>query len=722
MGVVASLALTHVAAGQFPTLNTELLSNIPLSGFTGSPANGNDCWGYVSPSGREYALMGLYNALAVVEVTNPTTPVIVGYVSHSGSLWADVKVYQQYCYVSNETSGGIDVVDLSQVDNGVVTLVQRFTGGGISSTHNVVINEESGYLYLCGSNVGSGRLMALSLANPAAPVIVGQASSAVSTYCHDAQVVTYTEGPYAGREIAFCANGGTGLDILDVTNKANIFRISRSTYPNLSYCHQAWLSEDRHHIFVNDETDTINETVVFHIEDLANPELSATYNSGIPATDHNLYVRGDFIFESDYRGGARIFCASDPHHPVQVGFFDTYPESDAEGYQGAWSVYPFLPSGVLLISDYNRGLFVVDVTQALTMGALRFEFPKGRPETVNPSGGTVIQAEIIGACGADAEPVAPRLHVDTGKGEEILAMSQVGPNLYEASLPAAECGGELTYYISAQTSTGVTNYEPAGAPATPYSAVAAIGIANQFTDDFETNTGWVATNIGATAGLWQRGVPVNDDAWEYDPSGDGDGSGQCWLTGNTLGNSDVDGGSVRLTSPVLDLSGGNVELAFYYYLRLTDISGVDQMLVEMSSNGDTGPWLTVATYTTNSGAGEQEHLESLWQHVHLHEDDIAAAGLALTTNMKIRFTVNDGNPQSIVEAGIDGVEVNQYQCGPLCQAADVTCDGSVNIDDLLAIINAWGACPPPCSADIVPPGGNGAVDIDDLLAVINNWS
>jgi choice-of-anchor B domain-containing protein len=720
--MAAALAGTSVSASaQFSTLNTQLLSNIPLSGFTGAPDNGNDCWGYVSPSGREYALMGLETSLAVVEVTNPASPVIVGQITHSASLWADVKVYQNYCYVSNETGGGIDVIDLSQVDNGVVTLVQRLTAGGLSTTHNVALNADSGYLYLCGSNVGGGRLLALSLANPANPVIAGQPTSTVSTYCHDAQIVTYTSGPYAGREIAFCCNGGTGVDILDVTNKASIFRLSRSTYPNLSYCHQGWLTEDRKHLFVNDETDTVNETVIFDVEDLSNPEIAGTYNSGIGATDHNLYLLGDFVFEADYRGGARIFCASDPHNPVQVGWFDTYPENDGAGYQGAWSVYPYLPSGVLLISDINRGLFVVDVTQALTQGALGFDIPNGPPELVSPAGGTMIQAEIVGACGAESEPISPRLHVDAGSGEVIIPMTQIAPNTYSAAFPSALCGDQVSYYISAQTSTGVTNYEPAGAPATPHIAVAATGVITKFTDDFESELGWVATNVGATAGLWQRGVPVNDPAWEYDPSADGDGSGQCWLTGNVLGNSDVDGGSVRLTSPALDLSGQNSELTFFYYLRLTDISGVDKMLVEMSSNGDAGPWQPVASFATNSGAGEQEHLESLWQNVHLHEDDIAAAGLNLTSNMKIRFTVNDGNPQSIVEAGIDGVEVRQYQCTPVGVPGDATGDGVVNIDDLLMVINSWGACASPCPADMTPTPGDGIVNIDDLLFVINNW-
>jgi choice-of-anchor B domain-containing protein len=224
--------------------------------------------------------MGLSNQLAVIEITNPNAPVIIGSVSHSNSLWADVKVYQNYCYVSNETGGGIDIINLSQVDSGIVTLVQRMTTGGVSSTHNVAMNESSGFLYLCGANVGGGRIMAYSLAKPAAPTLAGQVSSGVGAYSHDAQIVSYTSGPYAGKEIAFSANGGVGLDIYDVTDKSNMIRLSRSTYAGLSYCHQCWLSEDRQYLYVNDETDGVNRTVIFDVTNLSAPVIAGTYSSG----------------------------------------------------------------------------------------------------------------------------------------------------------------------------------------------------------------------------------------------------------------------------------------------------------------------------------------------------------------------------------------------------------------------------------------------------------
>ena len=130
----------------WPSQNVTVLAHIPLDGFASNPAGANDCWGYTSPSGREYALMGLRSALAVVEITAPSFPVIVAEVPHFDSNWSDVKVYGNHAYVVNEAGGGMDVIDLSDVDNGVVTLVQLLTTGGLGTAHNVSVDTDSGFL------------------------------------------------------------------------------------------------------------------------------------------------------------------------------------------------------------------------------------------------------------------------------------------------------------------------------------------------------------------------------------------------------------------------------------------------------------------------------------------------------------------------------------------------------------------------------------------------
>ena len=108
-----------------------------------------------------------------------------------------------------------------------------------------------------------------------------------------------------------------------------------------------------------------------------------------------------------------------------------------------------------------------------------------------------------------------------------------------------------------------------------------------------------------------------------------DGSGQCWLTQNALGNTDVDGGSVTLSSPSFDLTGGTARLSYDYYLVLTVVDGVDRLLVEASPNGAAGPWTEVARHDTD-GAGA-------WRTHSLTTDDLAAAGVTPTANVRLRF-------------------------------------------------------------------------------------
>ncbi len=214
----------------FPKKGVRLLSWVPQLEFDPIVPSANDCWGYVSPSGREYALIGLSIGTGFVEVTNPADAQIVSVTPGPNSTWRDIKVYQHYAYAVSDGGGGIQIFDLSEIDSGVVTLVNTVADGGRPQTHNVTINEESTYLYRVGgaraecSDAVKG-LRIYSLANPENHAFVAEWSH---RYCHDAQVVNWTQEPFAGREIAFCyanntgGGGNPGIDILDVTNKTAI--------------------------------------------------------------------------------------------------------------------------------------------------------------------------------------------------------------------------------------------------------------------------------------------------------------------------------------------------------------------------------------------------------------------------------------------------------------------------------------------------------------------
>jgi choice-of-anchor B domain-containing protein len=355
------------SVAQYPSHKVTLLAQLNLSQLGAS--SGNTCWGYVSPSGREYAIMGLNNKVTFIEITNPTQPRIVASVSHTPSLWADIKTYRHACYVVTEENTGIQVIDLRNIDNNQVTLVR--TVANPSRSHTIHVDETSGFLYTCGSLGRTGQTACFDLKqDPLNPVRVGLTTLTQGLYQHEAQVVTYTQGPYAGRQIFFGGGEGRGLEIWDVTNKNATFLIRRVVYPFVGYCHQGWLSSDRRYFYVNDEFDESDNgfptrTLVFDVSVLETADLVATYTTGLPSIDHNLYTKNDFVFHSNYSSGLQIFDANDDKlAPRRVGWFDTFPADDRVDFVGSWSNWPFFPSGNVIISDLNRGFFVVDVSEA----------------------------------------------------------------------------------------------------------------------------------------------------------------------------------------------------------------------------------------------------------------------------------------------------------------------------------------------------------------------
>ena len=136
-----------------------LMTWIPLNNFMGNPSTGSDCWGYTSPSGREYAMFGHEAGTSIVEITNPGAAEIVAEIDGPNSLWRDIKVFGTRAYAVSEGGDGIQVINLANIDAGVATLENTVTSGGTAASHNVVINEDSGYLYRCGGGSNGLRIL-----------------------------------------------------------------------------------------------------------------------------------------------------------------------------------------------------------------------------------------------------------------------------------------------------------------------------------------------------------------------------------------------------------------------------------------------------------------------------------------------------------------------------------------------------------------------------------
>ena len=362
-------ACTGGDADGYACLGVTLRARLPHADMGG--ARGNDIWGWADPvSGNEYAIVGMTNGTAFVDVTNPEAPVYVGRLATAttSSNWRDIKVYQDHAYIVADGAGphGMQVFDLTRL-RGVVA-PQNFSADVVyndfTNAHNLAINEDTGFAYVVGTNTCNEGLHIVDIRTPNNPMF---ANCHPAFHTHDTQCVSYAgpDADYAGREI--CASSAEDVvEFVDVSNKVSPVTISIATYPQLGFVHQAWLTEDHEFLLVGDEFDERNfnvrtRTHVLDVRNLDAPTFVFAYEGPTRAIDHNLYVLGNRVFEANYMAGLRVLEFGDlaGGEMSEVAFFDTFPGSNATEFDGARSVYPYLPSGNIIVNDISNGLFVL---------------------------------------------------------------------------------------------------------------------------------------------------------------------------------------------------------------------------------------------------------------------------------------------------------------------------------------------------------------------------
>lgn len=384
------VACINGKAGIYPCNNVDLMSFMSIAELGGNPVtdltSGN--WGWTDPqTGKEYALVGMSDATAFVDISNPEKPVLVGRLPmHAGgksSIWREIKTYNNYAFTAVESGNnqGMQVFDLTQLrtaTNYPVTFQETAHYAGLGNIHTITINTDTGFAYLNGGNgsgnaCGSGFHM-VDIRDPKNPKFAGcysepRTGRRGTGYTHDAQCVKYI-GPdkdYTGKEICVAANE-TAVAIADVTDKANPKTVSIANYPNVGYAHQGWFDETQQYWFLNDELDETSglvantRTIVFDFTDLDKPKLLTEYYAPVPSSDHNLYINGKYVYEGNYASGVRILDINDMAHISEAGFFDTYPNNNDMGYNGCWAAYPYYKSGNIMASSRGEGMFVLRPT------------------------------------------------------------------------------------------------------------------------------------------------------------------------------------------------------------------------------------------------------------------------------------------------------------------------------------------------------------------------
>lgn len=370
----------------YPCQNVALLGHLPLEemGVTDTEnIKGNDHWGWQdSASERDFVIFGLRDGTAFIEVTEPTNPVYLGrlpaHVASETSIWWDMKVYEDHAFITADipTNNGLQIFDLTQLTTLTNTQPITFTESahydGFQSSHNLWINEESGYLYAFRT-AGDACESAVHMVNIQDPLNPEFAACFGDPPLSDAECVMY-DGPdadYAGREICFVGSDDN-VSIYDVSEPTSLttttLPIADFGYDGIQRAHQGSLTTDQAYWLLSDTMDEMmnghnTRTHVIDVQDLDNPVYIGYYEHATTARDHNIYIVGNLMYQTNWRAGLYVFQLGDLSQLeiTELGYFDVAPESNDIATSGSWSNYPWWGDNIVTVSSTDGGLFILQL-------------------------------------------------------------------------------------------------------------------------------------------------------------------------------------------------------------------------------------------------------------------------------------------------------------------------------------------------------------------------
>ena len=613
---LSGLFLFLTPAFLFSQLNMTLQDSITYT------AGVNDVCGWVAPDGTEYALIGLHGGVGIVDVD--VTPIQeVVYVPTEYNLWKDINTYGHYAYVSTEAHVGLLIIDLQYLPDSVKTYnwqdsLPTAEGPKPCKKAHTLWTDENGLLYLMGTNLNNGGVIMLDIASsPTDPVFLGYGPAIYSHDCYTRDSIIYSSEIYAGN-----------LSIYDAHTPQNMVMLGQVKTPH-EFTHNSWLSQNGKTMFTTDERGNSYVTS-YNISDPANiVELdryrqASTEGSGNIV--HNVYVwEEDWLVVAYYGNGTTIVDAARPDNLVEVGNFDSWLGADG-GFPGVWGTYPWLPSGKILSSDRNSGLYVFEpnyvracylegiVQDSVTglplenalVSIISEEVVKPQPSrldgvfkmgkavpgqfnvTITREGyypktitldfinGEVL-APVIKLNPIPTYQITGRVVYENGEGASFAQVTFVGPDaIYELS-----CDGNGDFILS-PVYRGA--YElTAGLWGHTHESYVDILEARHFTiqltpgykDNFDVDLGWTVAG-DAVEGIWGRGIPNKQLLFEnYLCGSDGDSPNDIGAFAYTTGesssenvqDSEVSGGITWLLSPYMDLTQSiEPRISFDYWL------------------------------------------------------------------------------------------------------------------------------------------------------------
>lgn len=679
------------------------------------PVRLSDIWGYQHSSGTEYALVGVHDGVSIVSLSTPSNPTELQFIPGGTTVWRDLKTWNNYLYVCSEIVGeGLLIADLSTLPTPVSYQYHYLTVGAdtIKNAHNIFV-DENGYLYVTGSDLANGAPIIFDLnGNPTAPVYLGTVGT---EYAHDIYVrgdTLWGSNVYVGEFSAF-----------DVSNKANPQLLATQT-TSRNFTHNAWISDNGQTLFTTDER---SEAYIdaYDVSDLSDIKLldkwrpsNAVDRQVIP---HNVHVFNDYLVTSHYTEGVTIIDAKHPDNLILTGQFDSYSGTN-QGFFGCWGAYPYLPSGNLLITDINTGLYVLSPTY---LRACRLEGIVRDQSTTNPIFDVLVEientdnstnTELSGLYKtgyhqagnynlkyrkAGYLPLATNLDlfndsivVNDVNLQTATPFHYTGyirdANTFNGIAQAKVKYKHTADFYEADTFTdGFGNFNFANILEEEYDFIAghwgymtkserhyidpsstplSIDLDSAYYDDFSLDFNWTVSG-SMQNGSWERVVPNQVYQWSgMMPKTDlqNDFGKSCFITGENDSRSDA--GFSSLKSPVFDGTAiGDPYLSFHYWLTSFDSTyAVNQDSLEVwVSNGSTTSRITY--FKNGLYNWSEQKVYRLSNHI------------ALSNNMQIEFIIYNGNERNFQEAAVDRIRIDNYLAITNVENPQILADNSVSL-------------------------------------------
>ncbi len=695
------LAFMVFQAQSQDNFNIELISNVSVN------ERGNDVWGYVDSTGTEYAIMGSLSNTWIWSLEDPANPIERAQIPGDGSTWRDIKSWKDHLYVTADSGDdGLLVIDMSMAPDSIrfqyikPDIIVHSDTTALGPCHNLYI-DENGYCYLAGCRItGARKAIVFDLnVDKWNPPVVGMHGNVPNggEYAHDV---------YVKNNILYASEINQGqLGIYDVSRKDSLVLMG-SQKTGFNFTHNAWTSTDQNYVFTTDER--ANAFVeAYDISDPADIKFLDRFQpletQGKGVIPHNVHYYDGFIVTSFYTDGVVITDVSQPNNMIKVGSYDTYLGPDG-GFSGCWGAYPFLPSGLLLASDINTGLYVLQasyvraarlegtITDVLTGNAINnaeliintkqmnyaSSAADGTYKTGIEDGGDFVitvthpEYESFTTSATLVNGETTELHIQLNEIEKAefritVTDAITGELVPNANILLTENNVSTSYYTNEfgevvellpiktyMLEIGSWGHLPQSFEVDGNLSTAINIVLEQgYLDDFNQDLGWISAG-NARTGLWERGIPngtVFNGQFLSPPVDIGTDVGEyCYVTGNletTVGtDDDVDDGYVQLFSPSFDVSDfidPAIQFNVWFNVGVNNTPPDDTLFVYLHENGDS---IEIMRFDQAMvGWNDQSEISI---------KDLIQEGVDLRVSFYVEDKPESGHP---VEAGVDAIRI-----------------------------------------------------------------